>query len=52
MPTFSGIVSEEQLLSLIAYVKSLSQPQQAKPEPGRASAARNAAPTAGNAKVQ
>ena len=24
MPTFSGIVSEEQLLSLIAYVKSLS----------------------------
>jgi len=26
MPTFNGIVSEEQLLSLIAYVKSLSQP--------------------------
>ena len=47
MPTFSGIVSEDQLLSLIAYVKSLSQPQ-----PGQASAAANAAPTAGNAKVQ
>jgi cytochrome c oxidase subunit II len=26
MPTFNGIVSEEQLLSLIAYIKSLSQP--------------------------
>ena len=24
MPTFQGIVSEEQLISLIAYVKSLS----------------------------
>jgi cytochrome c oxidase subunit 2 len=52
MPTFSGIVSEEQLLSLISYVKSISQPQQVRPEPGRASAAGNAAPTAGNAKVQ
>ncbi len=50
MPTFSGIVTEEQLLSLISYVKSISQPQQA--QPGRASAAGNAAPTAGNAKVQ
>jgi cytochrome c oxidase subunit II len=26
MPTFQGLVSEEQLLQLIAYVKSLSQP--------------------------
>ncbi|HWR14314.1 MAG TPA: cytochrome c oxidase subunit II [Terriglobales bacterium] len=57
MPTFNGIVSEEQLLSLIAYVKSLAQPQQGEPVsnrpavPGRAPAA-NAAPKAGNAKVQ
>jgi cytochrome c oxidase subunit 2 len=28
MPSFNGILSEEQLLSLIAYVKSLSQPEQ------------------------
>jgi cytochrome c oxidase subunit 2 len=51
MPTYSGIVSEEQLLSLLSYVKSLAQPQQVKPQPGRASAG-DAAPTAGNAKVQ
>jgi cytochrome c oxidase subunit 2 len=31
MPVFKGIVSEEQLLSLIAYVKSLKQPGQAAP---------------------
>jgi cytochrome c oxidase subunit 2 len=42
MPTFSGIVSEDQVLALIAYVKSLSQPQQAS----------NTAPAAGNEKVQ
>lgn len=29
MPTFQGLVSEEQLLQLIAYVRSLSQQQQA-----------------------
>jgi cytochrome c oxidase subunit II len=58
MPTFNGIVSEEQVLSLIAYVKSLAQPQQGEPVsnrpsvPGRAPAAGNATPTAGNAKVQ
>lgn len=28
MPTFEGIVSEEQLLALIAYVKSMAQPEQ------------------------
>jgi cytochrome c oxidase subunit 2 len=28
MPTFQGIVSEEQLLALVAYVKSLAQAQQ------------------------
>ena len=27
MPTFQGLVTEEQLLQLIAYVKSLSQPR-------------------------
>jgi mono/diheme cytochrome c family protein len=26
MPTFQGLVSEEQLNALVAYVKSLSQP--------------------------
>ena len=29
MPTFQGQVSEESLMALVAYVKSLSQPQQA-----------------------
>jgi cytochrome c oxidase subunit 2 len=28
MPTFQGLVTEEQLLQLIAYVKSLGGPQQ------------------------
>jgi cytochrome c oxidase subunit II len=31
MPSFQGIVTEDQLLSLIAYVKSLSTPQQDEP---------------------
>jgi cytochrome c oxidase subunit 2 len=35
MPTFQGIVSEEQLLSLIAYVKSLAQPEQREPVSNR-----------------
>jgi hypothetical protein len=26
MPTFQGLVSEEQLSALVAYVKSMSQP--------------------------
>ena len=29
MPTFQGLVTEEQLLQLIAYVRSLSQPNAA-----------------------
>ena len=29
MPTFQGLVSEEQLNALVAYVKSLSQPVRA-----------------------
>ncbi len=35
MPTFQGIVSEDQLLALIAYVKSLQQPQQSEPVSNR-----------------
>ena len=37
MPTFQGLVTEEQLLQLIAYVRSLSQ-QGASPAPAGASA--------------
>jgi cytochrome c oxidase subunit II len=40
MPTFQGLVTEEQLLQLIAYVKSLSDNQQ----PGAAGAATPPAP--------
>jgi cytochrome c oxidase subunit 2 len=35
MPTFQGIVNEEQLLSLVAYLKSLSQPEQREPVSNR-----------------
>ncbi len=35
MPTFQGIVSEDQLLALIAYVKSLATPQQREPVSNR-----------------
>jgi cytochrome c oxidase subunit 2 len=35
MPTFQGIVNEEQLLSLVAYIRSLSQPEQREPESNR-----------------
>jgi cytochrome c oxidase subunit 2 len=35
MPTFQGIVNEEQLLSLVAYVRSLSQPEQREPVSNR-----------------
>jgi cytochrome c oxidase subunit 2 len=51
MPTFSGIVSEDQVLALIAYVKSLAQPQQGGPG-STVPTASNAAPAAGNEKVQ
>jgi cytochrome c oxidase subunit 2 len=33
MPTFQGLVSEEELLQLVAYVKSLSKPQASPPLP-------------------
>ncbi len=35
MPSFQGIVTEEQLLALVAYVKSLSTPQQSEPVSNR-----------------
>jgi cytochrome c oxidase subunit 2 len=35
MPTFQGIVSEEQLLALVAYIKSLQMPQQREPVSNR-----------------
>jgi cytochrome c oxidase subunit 2 len=35
MPTFQGIVNEEQLLSLVAYIRSLSQPEQREPVSNR-----------------
>jgi cytochrome c oxidase subunit 2 len=35
MPSFQGVVTEDQLLSLIAYVKSLSTPQQDEPVSNR-----------------
>ena len=38
MPTFQGQISDEQLNSLVAYVKSLSQPQPGQPVAGIASA--------------
>ncbi len=31
MPSFQGQVSEESLMALVAYVKSLAQPQQGEP---------------------
>jgi cytochrome c oxidase subunit 2 len=40
MPSFNGVVGEEQLLSLVAYVKSLSQPDQRVPaQPAQSPAA-------------
>lgn len=35
MPTFQGIVNEEQLLSLVAYIRTLSQPEQREPVSNR-----------------
>jgi cytochrome c oxidase subunit 2 len=35
MPSFKGVVNEEQLLSLVAYVKSISQPEQRQPASNR-----------------
>jgi len=46
MPTFQGIVSEEQLNALVAYVKSLSKP--GAPGPKTAQAAPGKAPAKGS----
>jgi cytochrome c oxidase subunit 2 len=35
MPTFQGVLNEEQVLALVAYVKSLATPQQAEPVSNR-----------------
>jgi cytochrome c oxidase subunit 2 len=35
MPTFQGQVSEESLMALVAYIKSLAQPQQGEPASNR-----------------
>ena len=35
MPSFQGQVSEESLMALVAYVKSLAQPQQGEPVSNR-----------------
>jgi mono/diheme cytochrome c family protein len=36
MPTFQGQVTDEQLNALVAYVKSLAEPQSARPANGMA----------------
>jgi cytochrome c oxidase subunit II len=45
MPTFQGVVSEEQLLSLVAYIKSLQTPQQNEPVSNRPAVPRTAITT-------
>jgi cytochrome c oxidase subunit 2 len=47
MPTFQGLVTEEQLLQLIAYVRSLSQPGATPPAEGTNSASTPQAQTPG-----
>lgn len=44
MPSFQGIVTEDQLLSLIAYIKSLATPQQSEPVSNRPAVPRLAGP--------
>lgn len=48
MPAFQGLITEEQLLTLVAYVKSLEQPQQAEPVSNRPAVS----PSAGGAQVE
>ncbi len=48
MPTFQGQVSEESLMALVAYIKSLSQPQQS----GAASNTASAVPVPSNAAIR
>lgn len=44
MPSFQGIVTEDQLLSLVAYIKSLATPQQSEPVTNRPAVPRLAGP--------
>lgn len=44
MPSFQGIVTEDQLLSLVAYVKSISTPQQRDPVSNRPPVPKSGAP--------
>ena len=48
MPTFQGIVSEEQLNALVAYVKSLSKPGSPGPKTAEAAPKDSKAPTKGS----
>ena len=48
MPTFQGIVSEEQLNALVAYVKSLSKPGAPGPKTAAAATKDSKAPTKGS----
>ncbi len=53
MPTYNGIVSEDQMLSLMQYIKSLSQPQSAGAGDSQQSAPANQGePGGGNKKVK
>jgi cytochrome c oxidase subunit 2 len=52
MPTFNGLVNEDQLIALIAYVKSLSQPQQNAQQAAAGHAQTPAVSNTGNEKVQ
>ena len=52
MPTYNGIVSEDQMLSLMQYIKSLSQPQSAASANGAAPNGENPTPGGGNKKVK
>jgi cytochrome c oxidase subunit 2 len=55
MPTFNGIVNEEQMLSLLSYMKSLSQPQQGNANqtlPPVSTGRTQSAPSGSNTKVQ
>jgi cytochrome c oxidase subunit II len=44
MPSFQGIITEDQLLSLVAYIKSLSTPQQSEPVSNRPPVPKSGAP--------
>ncbi len=45
MPTFQGVINEEQLLSLVAYVRSISQPEQREPVSNRPAVPPHPAPS-------